>query len=120
ELVLSHVGTSTETVVSVTTGSALISVAPKDAGSIDAATGLGTYRVVAHREAMAVGTSAFPEVVIQLAPARTITVQVAIERRAAAAGQGSLGPVYLLVLDAEDPDRKVVANAIVAEPVNGG
>lgn len=119
DLILSHVGRSNETVVSVTTDSPLIAVAPKDAGAVDANTGLGTYQVMARREAMAVGTSAFPNVVIQLAPARTITVQVAIERRAAAAGQGTLGPIYVLVVDAADPTRKVVASALVAAPVNG-
>jgi serine protease len=119
DLVLSHVGSSTETVVSITTDSPVISVSPKAAGSVDPATGLGTYRVRANREAMAVGTSAFPNVVIQLAPARTITVQVAIERRPATAGQGSLGPIYLLVLDAADPSHPVVADTAVGAPVNG-
>ena len=118
EFVLSHVGSSAETVAAVTTDSPAIAVAPK-AGQVDPATGLGTYRVTANRDAMAVGASAFPNVVIRLSPSRTLTVQVAIERRAAAAGQGSVGPVYLLVLDAADPARTVVASTAVAVPVNG-
>ena len=119
DLVLSHVGSSTEAVVSVTTDSPVISVTPKAAGSVDPASGLGTYRVQANRAAMAEGTSAFPNIVIQLSPARIVTVQVAIERRTAAAGQGSLGPIYLLVLDAADPARPVVADTAVGAPVNG-
>jgi serine protease len=119
ELSIAHVGGSDEVVVSVASDSPLISVAPKGAGAVDPATGLGTYRILAHRESMALGSSAFPNLVIQLAPARTITVPVAIERRAAAAGQGNLGPVYVVVLDAADPDRKVVADAVVAAPVDG-
>jgi serine protease len=68
---------------------------------------------------MAVGASAFPDVVVQLSPPRTLTVQVAIERRAAAVGQGDLGPIYLLVLDAGDPARKVVAQQTVSAPSGG-
>ncbi|MEO6270116.1 MAG: S8 family serine peptidase, partial [Lautropia sp.] len=118
EFVLSHVGSSAETVAAVTTDSPAIAVAPK-AGQVDPVTGLGTYRVTANRAVMAVGESAFPNVVVRLSPARTLTVQVAIERRAATAGQGSVGPVYLLVLDAADPARTVVASTAVAVPVNG-
>lgn len=119
ELVLSRVGVTDERVLSVTTDSPTISVAPKDAAAVDPATGLGTYRVQANREAMPLGSSAFPDVLVELSSGRMISVQVAIERRAPAAGQGSLGTVYLLVLDAEDPARAVVANATVAAPANG-
>jgi serine protease len=118
DLELSHVGSSNERVVSVTTNSPVITVEPK-AAAVDSATGLGVYRVRANRAAMAVGSAAFPSVVVQLTPARTLTVQVAIERRAIALGQGNLGPAYLLVLDAEDPAGTVVATEIVSRPVGG-
>jgi serine protease len=68
---------------------------------------------------MPVGSSAFPNIIIQLSSQRAITVRVAIERRAANAAQGSLGPAYVLVVDAEDPQRRVVASAAVAQPANG-
>jgi serine protease len=119
DIVVSRVGTTDERVLSVTTDSAVISVAPKAPGAVDPATGLGTYRVQANREAMAEGTSAFPNVLVQLSSSRTISVQVALERRAPAAGQGNLGPAYVLVLDAQDPARPVVARAAVAAPMEG-
>jgi serine protease len=119
ELVLSRVGTTDERVLSVTSDSPFVSVAPRDPASVDPATGLGTYRVLANREAMPVGTSAFPSIAVQLSPPRTLTVQVAIERRTPASGHGDVGPAYVLVLDAEGPDRPIVASATVAAPVNG-
>lgn len=119
EFVLSHVGATDERVLSMAADSPVISVAPKDAGSIDPVTGLGTYRVLANRQAMAVGISAFPNVLVGLSSGRTISVQVAIERRAATAAQGNLGPVYLLVLDAGDPARAAVADTVVSAPVGG-
>jgi serine protease len=119
DLVLAAVGQTDERVVSITTDSPFISVVPREPGSVDATTGLGTYRVLANRDAMPVGARAFPNVLVQLSSQRSIAVQVAIERRAASAGQGSLGPAYVLVLDAEDPDRRVVASATVSAPENG-
>ncbi len=119
ELVLSRVGSTDERVLSVTSDSPFVSVAPRDPAAVDPATGLGTYRVLANREAMPVGASAFPSIVIQLSPARTLTVQVAIERRTPASGQGDVGPAYVLVLDAEGLNRPVVASATVTAPVNG-
>ena len=119
DLVVSRLGNTDERVLSVASDSQFVTVGPKGDGAVDPATGLGTYRVQANREAMALGSSAFPDIVIQLSSSRTITVQVAIERRAPTAGQGNLGPAYILVLDADDPQRPVVAGATVAAPVNG-
>ncbi|NLD54367.1 MAG: S8 family serine peptidase [Burkholderiaceae bacterium] len=119
ELVVHAVGQTDERVVSITTDSPLISIEPREPGSVDPATQLGTYRIRANRDAMPVGSSAFPNVLVQLSSQRTITVQVAIERRAANAAQGSLGPAYVLVVDAEDPQRRVVASAAVPQPVDG-
>nr|MBA3477259.1 S8 family serine peptidase [Lautropia sp.] len=118
EFVLSHVGVTNERVLSVAADSPVISVAPK-ADAVNPTTGLGTYRVQANRASMAVGTSAFPNVIVQLSSGRTLTVQVAIERRATTAAQGDLGPIYLLVLNAEDPARGVVADTVVSTPVGG-
>lgn len=116
-LVLS--GTATEQIASVTTDAPSITVAPK-AGAVDGTSGLGTYVVTANRAAMADNSSAFPNVVIQLSPARTLTVPVTIERRAAGAGAGaSAGPLYVLVIDASDGQRRVVAQADVPEATNG-
>jgi serine protease len=119
ELQVSRLGNTDERVLSVTSDSPVVSVAPRDAASVDPATGLGIYRVTANREAMAIGSSAFPNIQVRLSTARTLTVQVAIERRAPSAGSGSTGPAYVLVLDASDPARPVVAGATIAAPVNG-
>ena len=119
DLVLAHVGASNERVVSVTTDSLAITVGPKQAGAVDPATGLGTYRVLANRNAIAVGASVFPNVVIRLSPERTITVPVALSRPSAGAGRGTMGPVYVLVVNADDSDRPVVAQATIGAPVDG-
>lgn len=112
-------GTGSERVASVTTDAQSIAVAPK-AGAVDAATGLGTYVVTANRAAMADNTSAFPNVVVQLTPTRTLTVPVTIERRTAGGSAGaSAGPLYVLVIDASDGQRRVVAQADVAAATNG-
>lgn len=118
EFVLAHVGSSNERVVSVVTDSPVITVEPKP-GAVDPLTGLGVYRVRANRAAMTVGSAAFPDVIVQLLPARSLRLQVAIERRSSAMGQGNLGPAYLLVLDAEDPARTLVAQAVASAPVGG-
>jgi serine protease len=44
---------------------------------------------------------------------------VAIERRASALGQGDLGPAYVLVLNADDPARTIVAQEAVSTPSGG-
>jgi len=118
ELVLSHVGVSDERVVSVASDSPVITVRPR-AGAVDPGTGLGSYLVRADRQFMTAGSSLFPNIVVQLSSARTLNVQVAVERRAADVGLGNFGPVYLLVLDAAAPTRKVAAETIVIAPVSG-
>ncbi|MFT4099863.1 MAG: S8 family serine peptidase [Burkholderiaceae bacterium] len=119
DLVLSLTGTSSERVVSVATDSNQISVAPKSAGSVDPATGLGTYRVTANRSQLGVGASAFPNVVVTLEPARTIQVPVAISRGGTDGALGTLGPVYVLVANADDPDLATVSGATVVAPTAG-
>ncbi|MFT3804807.1 MAG: S8 family serine peptidase [Burkholderiaceae bacterium] len=119
DLVLSLDGTSSERVVSVTADSNQITVAPKAADSVDPATGLGTYRVTADRTQLGIGASAFPNVVVTLAPARTIRVPVAISRGGTDGALGTLGPVYVLIADADDPDLATVGGATVVAPTAG-
>lgn len=101
---------SGERIVSVTTDSASISVAPK-AGAVDPSTGLGTYVVSANRAVLAPDDLALPNVLIQLAPNRTLVVPVSVERRqdAAGGGGGNAGPLYVLVLDATSTGAQAVA-----------
>ncbi len=119
EFALVLTGSAGEQVVSVTADAAVIGVAPK-AGAVDPATGLGTYVVTANRAAMADNTSAYPNVVVRLAPDRSLAVPVAIERRTAAAGgAGSVGPVYVLVIDADDPEGGIVAQGASPSATEG-
>ena len=119
DLVLALDGAGTERVTSVTVDAATISVGPKSAGSVDATTGLGTYRVAANRGTVAAGSTAFPNVVITLAPTRTIRVPVAISRGGTDGALGTLGPIYIVIADANDADLKSVAGATVTAPTAG-
>ena len=119
EFKLVMTGTGAERIASVTTDAPSIAVAPK-AGAVDAGTGLGTYVVTANRAALAENTSAFPNVIVQLTPARTMTIPVTIERRTSGSmSAASAGPLYLLVIDASDGQRRVVAQADVTTASNG-
>lgn len=88
-------GTTTETVTSVTDSSAAVTVAPR---SIDNATGLGSYRVTVDRSGLPEGVST-PSVTVTTS-ARTLTLRLSIEKRAAGTPGGNVGPVYVLVYDA--------------------
>jgi serine protease len=118
EFTLSLIGAAGESVSSVAVDSPVVRVAPK-AGAVDAATNLGTYVVTANREAMAENTSAYPNVVIRLTPGRTLTLPVVIERRAGAGAGGSVGPVYVLVIDADDPQGRAVSQQVSVSGVDG-
>ncbi len=118
DISLRMIGAGDERIVSVSTDSALISVAAVP-GAVDAASGLGDYRITADRSSMAIGTTAFPKVIVELLPARRFEIPVTIERRADAGGLGDLGPVYVLVLDADDANERIVADVGIAAPANG-
>jgi len=88
-------------------------------GDYDPATLLGSFAVRAHRDALAPGTSAFPQVVATTSAGRTITVQVAMERRPAGQAYGDFGPIYVIAVDADDPAGRSVAQATVSAATNG-
>lgn len=110
-------GNTAERVVSVATDSEAIRVSPK-VGAVGN-DGLGTYVVTANRAALAVSASAYPNVVITLEPSRTLSVPVAIERRSGETAGGSLGPVYVLIVNPDAVDSPALAQAAVPAPVNG-
>ncbi|MGE0312641.1 MAG: S8 family serine peptidase [Lautropia sp.] len=118
DFALRMVGAGDERIVSITTDSTLIAVAPL-AGAVDPANGLGDYRITVDRSAMAIGTTAFPKVIVDLLPARRIEIPVTVERRADTSGLGDLGPLYLLVLDADDAKERIVAEVGIAAPSAG-
>ncbi|MFO1271817.1 MAG: S8 family serine peptidase [Rubrivivax sp.] len=88
-----------EKVTAVSSPSAAVTVA---ALAVDAATGLGSYRVTVDRTQLADGV-ATPAITVQTT-ARTLTVQLTIEKRSTPAAGGDLGPVYVLVYDADTND----------------
>jgi serine protease len=121
ELVLARVGTTNETVTSVTASSSQISVAPK-AGGVDA-NRLGTYIITANRSLVPDGSTVFPEVIITTltgaSTTRTIRVPVTLSR-ASSAVNGDLGPLYVLVFDSDGAvDAEAVAQTTVTKPVAG-
>jgi serine protease len=116
ELVLRRVGTTTERVTAVTSSLASVSVAPK-AGAVDA-NGLGTYVLTLNRNALTLGVAAFAQVTVTTS-AKTISIPVSADRRAAGAPIGSFGPVYVIAVDANDTTFKPVAGTFVVTPTNG-
>ena len=121
EFVLRRVGTTNETVTSVASATNGITVVPK-AGAVDA-NRLGTYVVIADRNVVfttaGVTTSAFAQINVTLSTGRVVVLPVDIANRTIASSRGSYGPMYVLVIDADDTDLRTVAETFVKEPVNG-
>jgi serine protease len=97
DFTLRTTGTTSEKVTSVTSPLAAVTVA---ALATDAATGLGDYRVSVDRTKLADGVLT-PALTVTTT-ARTLGVQLTIEKRSSSSAGGSdLGPVYVLVFDAD-------------------
>lgn len=120
EFTLAMSGSTAVRVTSVTVDGPAIAVAAK-AGAVDTNTGLGVYVVTPNRAVLAAGTTAFPNVVVSLAGGGELKVPVTISREDAAAstGVGSIGPVYVLIMNADDARQAVVAQASVFEASGG-
>lgn len=111
DFTLRAVGSTPETVTSVTADDPAVAVA---ALSVDGS-GLGSYRVTVNRAPLPVGV-ATPTVTVRTT-ARTLAVRLSVEKRAAPApGGGDVGPVYVLVFDAGT--KEVIRQQRVAA-VNG-
>ena len=121
EFVLRRVGASSETVTSVVSGTNGITVIPK-AGSVDA-NRLGTYIVIADRSIVfsgaGVSTASFGQINVTMSTGRVVALPVDIANRISASSTGSYGPIYVLIVDADDTDLRAVAQAVVREPVSG-
>ncbi len=106
-LALSSAGN--ESVVSVTSDNAAVTVAP---AAIDNTTRLGTYTLTVNRAGLAVG-SIFPRLTVTLSPARSFTVQLTVTQPAAGGGGtvGDLGPIYVLLVN---PDTGAVVRTVLA------
>lgn len=115
EFELGAASASGERVISVAGNSPSISVRAKEE-RFNPSTGLGTYIVTANRGGSA--STVFTEVVVTLAPNRVITIPVTVLSTSRAGG-GSLGPVYVLVLDRSSGESAPVAQTVVSAPVGG-
>jgi serine protease len=115
ELLLQKVGAVNDRVVSVTSNTAAITVAPK-AGKVDA-NGLGIYVVTIDRTK--IGFGPLPNAQITVATSsKPIIVPISAEKRASA-NSGNLGPMYVLVIDADSADGKSIAEKLVVAPTAG-
>ena len=106
-LALSAAGT--ETVSSVTSDNAAVTVTPT---AIDNTTRLGTYTVAVNRAALPVGGS-FPRLTVTLSPARSFTVQLSVTKPVTGGGTaaGDVGPLYVLLIN---PDTGSVVRTVLA------
>ncbi len=115
ELLLQKVGAVNDRVVSVTSNTPAITVAPK-AGKVDA-NGLGTYAVTLDRTKIGLGP--LPNAQITVATSgKSIVIPISAEKRASA-NSGNLGPMYVLVIDADSIEGKSVAETMVVAPTGG-
>ncbi|MEZ5738117.1 MAG: S8 family peptidase [Burkholderiaceae bacterium] len=119
---LRRVGEPSTRVVRLASDSPAVVVAPLGS-AVDPVSGLGTYRVSARRNLMAPGQAVFATITVELTVGDAVRVPVSVERRASGAGTGSLGPVYLLVIDQDAVDAgapdTVAAEVPLAAPLNG-
>jgi serine protease len=112
DLTLALTAEGTEKVVSVVSSLAAVTVSPKAAGSVDAATGLGVYAVSVDRVALPAGSS-FATLAVTTST-RRFDVQVSVQKLAAGtSGQrGDVGRVYVVVLDGDTREWIGQASAV--------
>ncbi len=111
-------GEATERVVSVTTSTDKILVNPQ-AGSVNPDTGLGTYVVSIDKSKVDTTQSTFADVIVTLEPAREIRIPVSLASNPVGGSGGDLGPIYVLVMEIVNGQRRTVAQTTVASPTNG-
>ncbi len=119
DLLVQRVGSTTETVASISVSTTVFSVTTVSV--VNASVGTGTYRVSADRNALAVGQTGFGDLRVVTNTGRTLTVALSVERRATATSVGSFGPVYVLALngDGVTPSLDPVGQGVVLTPTNG-
>ena len=114
ELALSAAGT--ETVTSITSDNSRVSVTPT---AVNPSTRLGTYTITVNRVGLAAG-AIFPRLTVNVAPARSFTVQLSVTQPVAggsAAAGGDLGPLYVLLIN--PADDRVVRSILATRGSNG-
>ena len=109
-------GEASERVASVTTSTNAISVAPGQ--GVDA-NGLGTYVITVDRNNLTANAETFSRVIVTLDPQRVVEIPVSISSNAVGGGGGNLGPIYVLIVDADNRTGPAVAQVTVRQPTNG-
>ena len=66
-----------------------------------------------------VSTASFGQINVTMSTGRVVALPVDIANRISASSTGSYGPIYVLIVDADDTDLRAVAQAVVREPVSG-
>ncbi len=112
DFTLRTTATTSEKVTSVTSSNPVAAVA---ALTVDATTGLGSYRVTVDRSRLATDGVVTPTITVQTT-ARTLSVQLTIEKRSTPSASGNLGPVYVLVFDA---DTNALVGQVDVQPSGG-
>ncbi|MGC1442994.1 MAG: hypothetical protein WA888_20505, partial [Burkholderiaceae bacterium] len=74
-----------------------------------------------NRAVLQPGETVFANVRIALQSGTSFDLPVTVQRPSSSIGNsaGSLGPIYVLVVDADDPDANPVAQGMVVQPQNG-
>lgn len=110
-------GTASETVVSVTASTNAISVAPGQ--GVDGDTGLGSYVITVNRNNLTANAETFSKVIVTLNPQRELEIPVSVTSSTVGGGSGDLGPIYVLIVDADNRTGPAVVQTTVRQPSNG-
>ncbi len=115
EITIKSIGVSNDKVTSVTSNNPAVTVKPKT-GQVDA-NGLGVYVATLNRTNLSLGPLAPTQITVSTTKT-TILVQVSAERRAGE-NSGSMGPMYVLIVDADSVEGTIIAEQAV-KAVSGG
>jgi serine protease len=115
DIVIKRVGASNDKVTSVVSSNPVVTIKPK-AGQVDA-NGLGTYTATLNRTGLSLGPLAPTQITFNTTTA-PVTVQVSAERRAGE-NTGSMGPIYVLIIDADSVNGTIIAEQVIKAPSGG-
>jgi len=114
---LRAVGTASEKVVSVTASTEAISVAAGQ--GVDAESGLGSYVITVNRNNLTANAETFSKVIVTLDPQRELEIPVSISSSTVGGASGDLGPIYVLIVNADDRTGPAVVQVTVPQPSDG-
>ncbi len=111
---LQAAGVTPETVVSVTSSNAAVTVVP-----VSGTLGLGRYTVTVNRALLGGPGSYFPRLTVTLNPARTLFIQLSVTNPTVVGGTrvGDYGPLYVLLMN---PETREVLHTVLATRTTTG